>query len=143
MAEYLFYIAVWFFCGTQPKYLVKGWQHWTKKGGGRAGEEAEEDEGSDWVAGAGAQLPRPAQQVCHHTPQSGRPAPGQRQKTMVGDQQWFNADPNSVFFLIADPEPDPDPNADPDPVQDPGFWWPEIEKNLWVQLQIFFYIFFI
>ncbi len=43
----------------------------------------------------------------------------------VVDPHWYNADPDTAFFLIAVPDPDPntdpdsDPNADPDP--DPGF----------------------
>jgi|LakMenEpi03Aug12_release.lakeMendotaPanAssembly.Ray.scaffolds.fasta_scaffold1355490_1 hypothetical protein len=34
----------------------------------------------------------------------------------VVDQHWFNADPDSAFFLIADP----DPFSDPDPITEPG-----------------------
>ncbi len=57
--------------------------------------------------------------------------------TRVVDPYWFNADPVTAFFLIADP--DPDPNADPNPVPDLGFWWPKIEKNL--QLEILYLLF--
>jgi hypothetical protein len=46
MAEFFLLKMAQIFCGTQSKYRVKSWQH-CKKGGGRAGEEAEEDEGSD------------------------------------------------------------------------------------------------
>ncbi len=45
--------------------------------------------------------------------------------TRVVDAHWFNADPDTdpdtVFFITADPDPDPDPNADPDPVPEPRF----------------------
>jgi hypothetical protein len=56
----------------------------------------------------------------------------------VVDPHWFSPDPDSVFFLIADP--DPDPNADPDPVPDPGFWCPNFFflNYSWNFLKIFF-----
>jgi hypothetical protein len=48
------------------------------EGGRRARQEAEEDQGRHRVVGAGAQLPRPAQQVRHHSAQSGRPIAGEQ-----------------------------------------------------------------
>jgi hypothetical protein len=51
----------------------------------------------------------------------------------VVDPHWFNEDPDSAFFLIADP--DPHLNADPNPVPDPRFLWTKIEKKK-LQLEI-------
>ena len=55
-----------------------------REGRRRSRQEVEEDQGGHRVPGAGAELPRPAQQVCHHTPQSGRSAPGEKALRKVG-----------------------------------------------------------
>ncbi len=51
-----------------------------------------------------------------------------------------NPDPDSAFFLIADPDSDLDNNADPDPFPDPVLWWQKIGKSL--HLEIFYIYFF-